>query len=40
VDDRRRPTALAARTLARYTLLAEAAASTSAEAMRSATGER
>jgi hypothetical protein len=40
VDDRRWPTALAARTLAKYTLLAEAAARTSAEdAMRSAKEE-
>ena len=40
VDDRRWPTALAQRTLAKYTLLAEAAARTSAEdAMLSARGE-
>jgi predicted dehydrogenase len=40
VDDRRWPTALAARSLAKYTLLAEAAARTSAEdAMLSAKGE-
>src|SRR4030095_1884991 len=40
VDDRRWPAALAARTLAKYTLLAEAAARTSADdAMLSARGE-
>ena len=40
VDDHRWPTALAERTLAKYTLLAEAAARTSAEdAMLSARGE-
>ena len=40
VDDRRWPTALAQRTLAKYTLLAEAAARTSArDAMLTARGE-
>jgi hypothetical protein len=40
VDDRRWPAALARRTLAKYTLLAEAAAKTgAADAMPSAKGE-